>query len=77
MKQRNRVVITGVGVVSPNGIGAENFAAACLRTPDGDLEDVLEYANAVAALNCRALGSRGGLPTPAEVEQLMLARPQM
>ena len=53
------------------------FAAACLSMPDGDLEDVLEYANAVAALNCRALGSRGGLPTPAEVEQLMLARPQM
>jgi sulfofructose kinase len=53
------------------------FAAACLGMPDGDLEDVLEYANAVAALNCRALGSRGGLPTPAEVDQLMLARPQM
>lgn len=53
------------------------FAAACLSMPDGDLEDVLAYANAVAALNCRALGSRGGLPTPAEVEQLMLARPHM
>jgi len=53
------------------------FAAACLSMTDGDLEDVLAYANAVAALNCRALGSRGGLPTPAEVEQLMLARPQM
>jgi sulfofructose kinase len=53
------------------------FAAACLRMPDADVEDVLAYANAVAALNCRALGSRGALPTPAEVEQLMLARPQM
>jgi sulfofructose kinase len=51
------------------------FAAACLRMPDGDVEDVLSYANAVAALNCRALGSRGGLPTPEEVDQLMLARP--
>src|SRR5262249_19886270 len=46
------------------------FAAACLRMPNGDVEDVLSYANAVAALNCRALGSRGGLPTPDEVEQL-------
>ena len=33
-------------------------------SPDGDVEDVLAYANAVAALNCRALGARGGLPTP-------------
>jgi sulfofructose kinase len=47
------------------------FAAGCLRGPHDDLEDVLAYANAVAALNCRALGSRGGLPTPEEVEQLM------
>jgi sugar/nucleoside kinase (ribokinase family) len=53
------------------------FAAGCLRVPHGDIEDVLSYANAVAALNCRALGSRGGLPTSDEVEQLMLARPQI
>ncbi len=53
------------------------FAAACLRMPNGDIEEVLSYANAVAALNCRALGSRGGLPTPDEVDQLMLARPQI
>ena len=53
------------------------FAAACLGMPDGDVEDVLSYANAVAALNCRALGSRGALPTADEVEHLMLARPQM
>jgi sulfofructose kinase len=50
------------------------FAAGCLRWPDDDLEDVLTYANAVAALNCRALGSRGGIPTPDEVEQLLLPR---
>jgi len=50
------------------------FAAGCLRSPDDDLEDVLTYANAVAALNCRALGSRGGIPTPDEVEQLLLPR---
>jgi sulfofructose kinase len=50
------------------------FAAACLRAPDGDLEDALMYANAVAALNCRALGARGGLPTPDEVAQLLYAR---
>jgi sulfofructose kinase len=53
------------------------FAAACLRMPDGHIEDVLSYANAVAALNCRGLGSRGGLPTAEEVDQLMLARLHM
>lgn len=50
------------------------FAAGCLRAPDGDVEDVLRYANAVAALNCRALGAQGGLPTSDEVEQLLYAR---
>jgi sulfofructose kinase len=53
------------------------FAAGCLLMPDGDVEDVLSYANAVAALNCRALGARGGLPTPEEVEQLMQTCPEL
>jgi sulfofructose kinase len=52
------------------------FAAGCLRAPDGTLEDALEYANAVAALNCRALGACGGLPTADEVAQLLYARDQ-
>jgi sugar/nucleoside kinase (ribokinase family) len=47
------------------------FAAGCLRAPDGDIEDVLRYANAVAALSCRALGARGAIPTQAEVERLL------
>jgi len=52
------------------------FAAAVLRAPEGDVEDALMYANAVAGLNCRGLGARGGLPTPSEVEQLLMhARP--
>lgn len=63
---------TGAGDVFRAG-----FAAGCLRAPADDLEDVLSYANAVAALNCRALGARGGIPTPAEVEQLLLARPRL
>jgi 3-oxoacyl-[acyl-carrier-protein] synthase II len=32
---RKRVVITGVGVVSPNGVGVENFSAACLGGRSG------------------------------------------
>jgi sugar/nucleoside kinase (ribokinase family) len=48
------------------------FASACLKDPGGDIEDVLAYANAVAALNCRALGARGGMPTATEVEALLV-----
>jgi len=50
------------------------FAAGCLADPQGDVADLLAYANAVAALNCRALGARGGMPAPREVEQLLMAR---
>jgi sulfofructose kinase len=53
------------------------FAAGCLRaSPDDpdELEEVLIYANAVAALNCRALGSRGAIPTRDEVDQLRHGR---
>jgi len=52
------------------------FAAACLRAAQSDssVEDALIYANAVAALNCRALGARGGLPAAAEVDRLITGR---
>jgi sugar/nucleoside kinase (ribokinase family) len=53
------------------------FAAGCLLLPDAEVEDILTYANAVAALNCRSLGARGGLPTSEEVDQLLYARPRM
>jgi sulfofructose kinase len=53
------------------------FAAACLQHPHDDVETALSYANAVAALNCRALGARGGLPRAGEVELLMSTRFQM
>ncbi len=47
------------------------FAAGCLAMPAADIEEVLRFANAAAALNCRALGSRGGLATSEEVDQLV------
>jgi sulfofructose kinase len=53
------------------------FAAACLREPNGDVEDVLAYANATAALNCRVLGGRGGIPTAEEVDYLLAAQQHM
>jgi sugar/nucleoside kinase (ribokinase family) len=65
----NSVDTTGAGDAFRGG-----FAAACLRAPDGEIEEVLRYANAVAALNCRAIGARGGMPTAAEVVELLAAR---
>ena len=53
------------------------FVAGCLRAPHGDVEEVLAYANAAAALNCRALGARGALPSADEVERLMCPRTPM
>jgi sulfofructose kinase len=53
------------------------FVAACLRSPDGDIEEVLSYAGAAAALSCRALGARAGIPRPDEVERLLVAGPRL
>jgi len=53
------------------------FAAGCLKMPHGDVEDVLDYANASAALNCRALGARGAMPRPEEVDRLLDTRRSM
>ncbi len=57
---------TGAGDVFRAG-----FIAACIQSPESSVEDVLAFANAAAALNCRALGARGALPTVAEIEQLL------
>ncbi|MFN7984028.1 MAG: PfkB family carbohydrate kinase [Vicinamibacterales bacterium] len=48
------------------------FVAACLRDPHTSVEDAMRYANAVAALNCRGLGARGGMPTVPEVDALLI-----
>jgi sugar/nucleoside kinase (ribokinase family) len=57
---------TGAGDVFRAG-----FASACLRWPDGDLERTLSYANAAAALSCRAVGAQGALPSSQEIERLL------
>ena len=38
---------------------------------DAEAEDVLRYANAAAALKCRALGAQAEIPTAAEVKALL------
>jgi sugar/nucleoside kinase (ribokinase family) len=45
------------------------FAYAVLA--EWDLARALDFANAMAALNCTALGARGGIKSRAEAEQLM------
>lgn len=60
---------TGAGDAFRGGL-----AAGVLLAPQGDVEDALHYANAVAALNCRALGAQGGMPRRDEVERLLMAR---
>jgi sugar/nucleoside kinase (ribokinase family) len=48
------------------------FIAAWLRDgADPNVHDVLRYAHGVAALNCRGLGARDGLPRHEEVEELI------
>ena len=47
------------------------IAGWLLQGRGADIEDVLRYANAVAALKCRALGARNGIPSRAEVEALI------
>jgi sugar/nucleoside kinase (ribokinase family) len=47
------------------------FAARWAAGGDVDLEGLLAYANAAAALACRSIGAQGSLPTTAEVERLL------
>lgn len=66
-----------VSCVDTTGAGdafRAGFASGWLRNPQASVEAIVDYANAVAALNCRGLGARGGLPTPAEVDALLAMR---
>ena len=41
---------------------------------NANVEDVMTYANAAAALNCRAVGARAGIPSSDEVNRLVSTR---
>ena len=58
---------TGAGDVFRGGFIA-GWLAAGART---QAEDILTYANAVAAMKCRALGARTAIPRRAEVESFL------
>ncbi len=58
---------TGAGDVFRAG-----FIAGWLKDgDDAEIEEVLRYANAAAALKCRGLGARAAIPRAAEVEALL------
>ncbi|MDA1307722.1 MAG: carbohydrate kinase family protein [Acidobacteria bacterium] len=59
-----------VPVVDTTGAGDAFRAGLITAMLDRKLQaaDCLEFANAVAALNCRALGAQAGLPTRADVD---------
>jgi sugar/nucleoside kinase (ribokinase family) len=63
-----------VKAVDTTGAG-DAFHGAFLyaRLQGWDLRRVVTFANAAAALNCRTLGGRRGLPTRAQVDDLLLA----
>jgi sugar/nucleoside kinase (ribokinase family) len=63
-----------VPVIDTTGAGDAfrgGFAAGLLEFGLDSVERLLEYANAVAACNCRALGAQTGLPTKADVQALV------
>ncbi len=61
-----------VDCVDTTGAGDVFHGAFCYAVLQGmGLEDALKFSNAMAALNCTALGARGGIATAAEAERLM------
>ena len=69
-----RTAARAVSVRDTTGAGDVFRGAFAARWAAGrpvDLEGLLDYATAAAALACRSLGAQGSLPTPAEVERLL------
>jgi sulfofructose kinase len=61
-----------VNCVDTTGAGDVFHGAFCYGVLEGwPIEQILEFANAMAALNCTALGARGGIATRPQVEALM------
>jgi sulfofructose kinase len=61
-----------VSCVDTTGAGDVFHGAFCYSVLQGmSLPDALDFSNAMAALNCTALGARGGIRGAAEVRSLM------
>ena len=61
-----------VNCVDTTGAGDVFHGAFCYAVLQGlSMRDALEFSNAMAALNCTALGARGGIRGPEEIRALM------
>jgi len=61
-----------VNCVDTTGAGDVFHGAFCYAVLEGmAMRDALDFSNALAALNCRALGARGGIATIDEARQLI------
>ena len=61
-----------VNCLDTTGAGDVFHGAFCYSIVQGyPLVEALEFSNAMAALNCTAMGARGGIATAAEARQLM------
>jgi sulfofructose kinase len=73
--QEIRVPAFPIRPVDTTGAGdlfRAGFIARWLQEPAGpDVEDLLRYATAVAALNCRGRGAWAGAPRSSEVDELL------
>ena len=58
--------------VDTTGAGDVFHGAFCYAVLQGmPMREALDFSNAMAALNCTALGARGGIASPAEARALM------
>jgi sulfofructose kinase len=61
-----------VNCVDTTGAGDVFHGAFCYSVLQGmPMGEALDFSNAMAALNCTALGARGGIQSEAEARQLM------
>lgn len=61
-----------VNCVDTTGAGDVFHGAFCYAVLEGmSMGDALDFSNAMAALNCRALGARGGIGTAQDARHLM------
>ena len=61
------IVMAGTGVV----MWFDNYFLRIFTKLGWDIARTLDFSNAMAGLNCTALGARGGIKSQAEAEQLM------
>jgi sulfofructose kinase len=71
------IAVDAVDTTGAGDLFRAGVIARWLRQPQGpDIRDVLRYATAVAALNCRGPGAWAGAPRASEVEELLKRWPR-